>query len=327
MKLILIALITLTTFSMNGPLGPFAAVSAQDVQNVETAANDNSAVEEQVCVPGDETCNVAEQQSPQVFEAAVDIDAATASIHVHTKKSKEEDIESYDDDDDYEDFVSEAKTPKAAGADYYDDDDDDYEPETTSRPEECRDEEELCSFWAGEGECDNNPIYMLKVCAKSCDSCKMNAGKNGYGAAYGVPQECEGEHAVDLIRAVSKMDKYMNEEVSKPEYDSVRSECKNRHKLCLFWAHIGECEANPSFMLLQCAPACQTCKNIDYEYRCPFDPSRKDDDIFGPGDLHKMFERIVKDYENVTILSQPPKEPDATFKPWVSIFIRILYMQ
>jgi len=248
------------------------------------------------------------QQNPEVYEAAVDMDGTTAGINVRTKRAKEEDIESYDDDDDYD-----VLRPEDAAAGNYDDDDD-YESGSEGEPD-CRDEHELCSFWAKEGECQNNPVYMLKSCARSCVSCKVTSDKVGYGAAYGVAQECEGEDALELIRDVEAMDRYMSKEVSKPEYDSVRAECKNRHKLCVFWAHIGECEANPSFMLLQCAPACMTCENINYEYRCPKDESMKD--IFGPGDLHKMFERIVDKYENVNVLSQPSKEPDATFQPWV----------
>jgi ShK domain-like. len=314
MKIISAALTSLAVFSTTGLIGRFPAVSAQEAQNVETTAGNDNVEREQVCVPGDETCIATGQQIPEVHEASIDIDTKTSGINVHTKKAKEENIESYDDDDDYDDFDS----ARVLASNYYDDDDDDdeYEPEP-SGDVECRDEEELCSFWAREGECQNNPVYMLKSCAKSCDSCKLNSDKQGFGSAYGVAQECEGDQALELIRAVEKMDRYMSEEVSKPEYDSVRSECKNRHELCVFWAHIGECEANPSFMLLQCAPACETCKNIDYEYRCPKDPSRKD--IFGPGDLHKMFERIAGEYENATVLSQPPKEADAKFQPWVSI--------
>ena len=113
-----------------------------------------------------------------------------------------------------------------------------------------------------------------------------------YGESYGEPQECVGDDEEALLKALKTMDKYMNEEVVKPEYDKVRSECKNQNPRCLFWAHTGECETNPSFMLTKCAPACETCKNIDYDFRY----------------LHNMFERIVDKYENATAVSQPPTE-------------------
>ena len=177
----------------------------------------------------------------------------------------------------------------------------------------CVDDHELCTFWASKGECKNNSGFMQNSCKKSCNSCKEPSASS-HGASYGEPQECVGEHEEALLKAVEKMDKYMDEEVAKPEYDKVRSECKNRDPLCLYWAHIGECEINSVFMLTTCAPSCETCKSIDFDYRCPPDPDMKN--VFEPGDLHKMFERIVDEYENVSILSQPPTEGE--FQPWVS---------
>lgn len=67
----------------------------------------------------------------------------------------------------------------------------------------------------------------------------------------------------------------------------------------------GECEANPSFMLLNCAPACQTCDFISFETRCPFDDY--DAGAWQPGDLDAMFQRITVEYaETVTVLSGDP---------------------
>ena len=65
-------------------------------------------------------------------------------------------------------------------------------------------------------------------------------------------------------------------------------------------------------MLLQCAPACQTCHQLSFEQRCPFDQNAPK--VWGPGDLNKMFERLTTEEYYVqrfepTILSQPPKGP------------------
>lgn len=64
-------------------------------------------------------------------------------------------------------------------------------------------------------------------------------------------------------------------------------------------------------MKLQCAPACQTCDQLDFETRCPFD--RNAPLVWQPGDLNAMFERITTDpfYQKYTpqIHSQPPKGP------------------
>jgi len=74
-----------------------------------------------------------------------------------------------------------------------------------------------------------------------------------------------------------------------------------------FWAVIGECDANPKFMQMECAPSCKSCINLDFNFRCPFDPDAPS--IWGPGDLNRMFERITQDeyYQQYTpkILSQP----------------------
>jgi len=35
----------------------------------------------------------------------------------------------------------------------------------------CADENQFCSLWAADGECQNNPGYMLFRCAKSCGAC------------------------------------------------------------------------------------------------------------------------------------------------------------
>lgn len=100
-------------------------------------------------------------------------------------------------------------------------------------------------------------------------------------------------------------------------------------------------------MLTNCAPACRTCHLIDMSARCPrltdLVPALK------PGDLNKMFERIVKDAPGnrtltdeerqelkekkvpeytVTVLSRPSSSPsievssvlDKSLPPWLITF-------
>jgi len=40
---------------------------------------------------------------------------------------------------------------------------------------------------------------------------------------------------------------------------------------CSGWARIGECDANPGFMLVQCASSCNKCEMMDYRKRCAVD--------------------------------------------------------
>lgn len=35
----------------------------------------------------------------------------------------------------------------------------------------CRDDHPECEFWGSQGECANNPNYMLLNCKKTCDTC------------------------------------------------------------------------------------------------------------------------------------------------------------
>ena len=35
----------------------------------------------------------------------------------------------------------------------------------------CEDKNTQCSYWAGIGQCSENPNYMLHKCAKSCEQC------------------------------------------------------------------------------------------------------------------------------------------------------------
>jgi diketogulonate reductase-like aldo/keto reductase len=42
-------------------------------------------------------------------------------------------------------------------------------------PRTCLDESDSCGAWADAGECENNPSYMHKSCAASCDTCPTPA--------------------------------------------------------------------------------------------------------------------------------------------------------
>lgn len=70
----------------------------------------------------------------------------------------------------------------------------------------------------------------------------------------GTPDEIEGTE--EIIRL---MNEYLETEVSKPKYNSVRYLCINKDQLCAFWSSIGECTENESFMSENCALACRFC--------------------------------------------------------------------
>ncbi|KAG7344014.1 procollagen-proline dioxygenase [Nitzschia inconspicua] len=174
--------------------------------------------------------------------------------------------------------------------------------------ESCVDTHENCAGWADVGECQNNPTYMLKYCPKSCGSCNEVKEQQRlldrsitesdkeileHTLKFGEKQAATGNQAEDTMKVVRAMVDYMeksDEFMALPT--SVQEHCKNTHELCSFWAAIGECEANIAFMKVKCAPACKTCHLVDINNRCPALP----DAVPGikPGDLNKMFEKIVE---------------------------------
>ena len=151
---------------------------------------------------------------------------------------------------------------------------------------------------------------------------------------FGVAQTIEGEHSSKIIEVIEQSKIYISTVVNvDPAYDTVRDECRNHEPLCSFWSTLDECNKNPAYMKLHCAPACQSCEQLDINVRCPMDPNAKDA-LAGPGDLDKLFERIVSDpyYQKYqpNIISRPSHPPHTTeaerqaanytIGPWVLMF-------
>ena len=183
------------------------------------------------------------------------------------------DDEDYDDDDDVYDDAEEE-------GDFYDDDDDDDD-------DDCVDVHENCSFWADRGECEKNPGYMLKSCQKSCNTCSFTKNDSKEKqmsekeylldevAKYGHAQEPGDEKGktfhktmFHVRKTVDYMKNFVYAEHPTHEFSAeILAACTNNHELCSFWASIGECDNNPSFMVTKCAPACLSCHKIDYSSR------------------------------------------------------------
>ena len=140
---------------------------------------------------------------------------------------------------------------------------------------------------------------------------------------YGVTQRVDAYHDA-LPNFIMNWKSYMaNVVMVEKSYKSVRDRCKNEHELCSFWAMLGECDKNPSYMKVNCAPACQSCEQLDFNKRCPFDVD-KAKNAFDVGDVDRFFERVVEDEEfakyNITVHSRPKREDDdQSFEngPWL----------
>ena len=218
-------------------------------------------------------------------------------------------IEDENDDEEDEDFDGEFD--QDSEDDYYNSDDyDDDDVDEGSNAPACEDKDELCSFWAQSGECDKNERYMSINCAVSCGTCdqvrRMTiTTKSKYSLTqyetdlirqteqFGVAQAAEGTQIKETIQKIQESVSYMNDEKTQALPRSILDVCENRNKLCAFWAVLGECEKNQAYMTTNCAPSCSSCHMIDIKTRCP--PLDDAEPALRPGDLQRMFERIVRE--------------------------------
>jgi len=199
---------------------------------------------------------------------------------------------------------------------------------------------------------------MKANCALSCDTCprKKRLASSpeeilDASEAFGTRQKAEGSSAKETLKIIEETAVYLRSDQAKNLDPNILKDCKNRHELCSFWAHIGECEKNPAYMTTTCASACKSCHMIDINTRCP--PLKGAVPALKPGDLNKMFERIVatapgnrtltpeelKEYEEmkmplytVHVHSRPSDDPvseisitnDKSLPPWVITFENFL---
>lgn len=127
----------------------------------------------------------------------------------------------------------------------------------------CEDTEELCPFWAKNDECETNPEFMLRVCAKSCNSCSAPGGidepathesSNATLATqdeegeedYGVAQAMDYKRSSELVQTLSDMKLYFKnlrkDPDTTPRMHELLDNCKNKHEHCAFWKVLGECD-------------------------------------------------------------------------------------
>jgi hypothetical protein len=118
----------------------------------------------------------------------------------------------------------------------------------------CVDTDDRCDDWAKQGECKNNPQYMLVQCRKSCASCiPLHGGSVSQIAPH-------YDTRPEVLRRLYETQEYLHEN-AKRNVNSLKH-CINKHELCTHWWSIGECETNPGFMSQECSPVCQTCESI-----------------------------------------------------------------
>jgi prolyl 4-hydroxylase len=113
---------------------------------------------------------------------------------------------------------------------------------------------------------------------------------------FGVEQNLDDvDHHKSIIKALEDMKAYFKDLRIDPEtttkMHSILDNCQNKEANCALWKVLGECDANPQYMKLSCAPICQTCDLLDLEVRCPLDPNAPN--AWGPGDVNNFFVNIT----------------------------------
>jgi prolyl 4-hydroxylase len=228
-------------------------------------------------------------------------------------------------------IVTDTDTPEEVHADGDDSNDDGNDSDDGI---DCQDEHPKCFDWSRIGECDANPVYMLRSCSRSCKQCPDQAEELAailaakakkvkvytkeelmIGEDMGEPQSLEdSEFRVSEKETIARIEASRQYLQDSDFDDDLIEICLNKHEKCFTWAVAGECEKNKKYMISSCAPACMTCDKLTIESRCPIDPGAKA--AWESGSLNAMFERLTSEpittQYNVTILSSPPE-------PWVVI--------
>ena len=103
---------------------------------------------------------------------------------------------------------------------------------------------------------------MLLQCRKSCGTCgitdrleldaliekkvalhEVGGDETLLETPYGVTQTLDVKTQAGIKEVIKNFTSYMDSVVFKdPRYETVKKTCRNRHRDCAFWAHLGECE-------------------------------------------------------------------------------------
>lgn len=90
----------------------------------------------------------------------------------------------------------------------------------------------------------------------------------GLGSDLGEPQDLDPTYSQMIFDRIEKAREYIHSKVMVEDmYKEVRQLCRNEHTACAFWSVLGECENNPAYMHVNCAPVCETCE-VRIHSRC-----------------------------------------------------------
>nr|XP_054763026.1 zinc metalloproteinase nas-13-like [Lytechinus pictus] len=125
----------------------------------------------------------------------------------------------------------------------------------TGGNDDCTDNHDNCEYWAGVGECEVNPAWMLVNCKVSCDECVT------------VTENCKDQDENCEVwakyRQCTENPSYMLEfcprSCGQCGDGGFMEACEDYHENCEHWASIDQCRLNPGYMNYECRKSCNLC--------------------------------------------------------------------
>lgn len=106
---------------------------------------------------------------------------------------------------------------------------------------------------------DNNSI--TEAASPSNNTVPAPRTAQGLGSDIGKNQDLDPSYSEMIFEKIEKAREYIYSKVMVEDlYKNVRTICRNEHSSCAFWSVLGECENNPAYMHVNCAPVCETCE-------------------------------------------------------------------
>ena len=104
------------------------------------------------------------------------------------------------------------------------------------------------------------------------------------------------EMRVNALALVSIIAAVAGDEASESAGHGV---CEDKHPECENWAKVGECDANPAYMLTSCAVSCKTCHLSDPRTRCKRTEGQAPV-LAKAGDLDRLLQRALEEQQRLT---------------------------
>ncbi|KAL3848274.1 hypothetical protein ACJMK2_019142 [Sinanodonta woodiana] len=116
-----------------------------------------------------------------------------------------------------------------------------------------------CFVWAQHGQCEANPAFMNKECARACGPCGLKRKPGTCAKMYPSDKCLKWSQNGDCLTNAEWMNNYCCGTCVNSNNGTGCSNKHNNPKECDLWASQGECEANPLWMIPNCQKSCRAC--------------------------------------------------------------------